>query len=106
MDLEHRRSAWRSPRCFRSAPVMLRDTARLRIGFRVRGDEGRAARQADDFGPAGKLLASLNGAVRYASCLPRDYKREKSERHGKRIDAELARNCDHAGEGMTGPGLR
>jgi hypothetical protein len=41
-------------------------------------------------GPPGKLLASPNGAVRYASRLPRDYKREKSGRHGKRIYAELA----------------
>ena len=29
------------------------------------------------------------GTVRYASRLPRDYKREKPGPHGKRVDAEL-----------------
>lgn len=83
---------------------MLRDTVRLRIVI-SHGEAMKAARRGEltTVGPPGKLAASPNGALSYASRLRRDYKREKLGRHGKRIDAELARNCDHAGEGRTSP---
>ena len=48
------------------------------------GEAMKGARRADDLGPAGKAAREPNGAVRYASRLPRDYKREKPGPHGKR----------------------
>jgi DNA-damage-inducible protein J len=48
----------------------------------------KAARRGDlvTVGAPGALLASLNAAVRYTNHFKRDYRREQSGQHGRKLD--------------------